>query len=191
MPAHRAVADLEKSIAQGWDSSIDQGPTIVGNTTITGTLTTSGVTTHSSTTALTGATTCASSIKSTSLTGGIGYATGAGGTGTQTTNRATAVTMSPAGCMSGTITTDTTSLAAGASAEFTVNNSSVAIGDVVLLCQRSGSATAVAGVAGTTHCHVVTVANSSFIVSVDNNSSTTAETGAIILNFVVIKAVAA
>lgn len=120
-------------------------------------------------------------------TGGIGYGTGAGGTVTQLTNRSTGVTLSK---MSGTITTDTTSLAAGASAEFTVTNTLVAIGDVIVVSQRSGSAVA-AGVAGTTIVEVVGVAAGSFILSVNNNSSTTAETGAIIINFAVIKAVTA
>jgi len=126
-------------------------------------------------------------LLSTSASTGIGYATGAGAAVTQITNRSTGVTIN---AVCGTITTDTTSLAAGASAEFTVTNSAVAIGDVVVVSQRSGSAN-VAGVAGTTIVEVVTVAAGSFILSVNNNSSTTAETGAIILNFAVIKAVAA
>jgi len=128
-----------------------------------------------------------SGIISTSPVTGIGYGTGAGGAVTQITNRSTGVTLNK---ICGTIQTDTTSLAAGASAEFTVTNSSVAIGDVVVVSQRSGSSN-VAGVAGVTHVSVVTVAAGSFIVSVDNNSSTTAETGAIIINFAVIKAVSA
>lgn len=118
---------------------------------------------------------------------GIGYATGAGATVTQITNRSTGVTIN---AVCGKIQTDTTSLAAGASAEFTVTNSAVAIGDVVVVSQRSGSAVA-AGVAGTTIVEVVGVAAGSFIVSVNNNSSTTAETGAIVINFAVIKAVSA
>ena len=126
-------------------------------------------------------------LTSSSASAGIGYATGAGGAVIQITNRSTGVTVN---ALSGTIQTDTTSLAAGASAEFTVTNSSVAVGDVVVVSQRSGSSN-VAGVAGTTHVHVVTVAAGSFIVSVDNKSSTTAETGAIIINFAMIKAVAA
>lgn len=124
-------------------------------------------------------------LLSTSPSTGIGYATGAGGTVTQTTNRSTGVTINT---VCGSIQTDTTSLAAGASAEFTVTNSRVAIGDVVVVSQRSGSSN-VAGVAGTTIVEVVTVANGSFILSVNNNSSTTAETGAIIINFAVIKGV--
>ena len=126
-------------------------------------------------------------LLSTSASTGIGYATGAGAAVTQITNRSTGVTIN---AVCGTITTNTTSLAAGASAEFTVTNSAVAIGDVVVVSQRSGSSN-VAGVAGTTIVEVVTVAAGSFILSVNNNSSTTAETGAIILNFAVIKAVAA
>jgi len=132
----------------------------------------------------------AGSIKSASASasGGVGYATGAGGTATQGTNRSTGVTVSPNPSLCGTITTDTTSLAAGASAEFVVTNSAVAIGDVVVVSQRSGSST-VAGVAGTTVVEVVTVTNGTFTISVNNNSSTTAETGAIIINYLILKAV--
>jgi hypothetical protein len=127
-----------------------------------------------------------SGLLSTSPSTGVGYSTGAGAAVIQITNRSTGVTIN---AVCGTIQTDTTSLAAGASAEFTVTNSAVAIGDVVVVSQRSGSAT-VAGVAGTTIVEVVTVAAGSFILSVNNNSSTTAETGAIIINFAIIKSVA-
>ena len=120
-------------------------------------------------------------------TGGIGYQTGDGGAVTQITSRATGVTLST---LAGTITTHTASLAAGASAIFTVTNTKVAIGDVVVVSQRSGSSN-VAGVAGTTYVNVVTVAAGSFKIAVDNRSSTTAETGAIIINFAVIKSVSA
>lgn len=123
----------------------------------------------------------------TTTTGSVGYATGAGGAVTQATNRSTGVTLNK---LAGQITTNTTSLAAQASAEFTVTNSTVAIGDVVVVSQQSGSSN-VAGVAGVTDIVVVTVAAGSFILSVQNDSSTTAETGAIIINFAVIKSVAA
>jgi hypothetical protein len=126
-----------------------------------------------------------SGLLSTSPSTGIGYATGAGGAVVQITNRSTGVTLNN---VCGTIQTDTTSLAAGASAVFTVTNSRVAIGDVVILSQRSGSSNA-AGVAGTTFANVVAVANGSFNIAIDNKSTTTAETGAIILNFAIIKAV--
>lgn len=126
-------------------------------------------------------------IVSTSASAGIGYATGAGGAVTQITNRSTGVTVN---AVSGQITTVTTSLAANSSAEFTVTNSAVAIGDVVVVSQQSGSSN-VAGTAGVTDVVVVTVAAGSFILAIMNDSSTTAETGAIIINFAVIKAVAA
>jgi hypothetical protein len=119
---------------------------------------------------------------------GYGGNAGVGGAVTQATNRATGVTINT---LCGTITTNTTSLAALASAEFTVTNSQVAIGDVVVICQQSGSSNAVSGVAGVTTVSVTTVAAGSFIISVNNLSTTTAETGAIIINFAVIKAVSA
>ena len=113
----------------------------------------------------------------------IGHFSG-GSTVTQLSSRATGVTIN---AISGTIKTDTTSLAAGASAEFTVTNSAVAIDDVIVLSQQSGSSN-VAGVAGVTSVEVVTVAAGSFIIAVQNSSSTTADTGAILINFLVMKA---
>lgn len=113
----------------------------------------------------------------------IGYSRG-GGTVTQLTNRATGVTIN---ALSGAITTDATSLAAEASAVFVVTNSQVAIGDVVVCSMRSGS------VALNTQIEVTAVAAGSFSITVINNNAAagTAETGAIIINFVVIKAVSA
>ena len=109
-----------------------------------------------------------------------------GGAVTQLTNRSTGVILN---ALSGTITTNTTSLAAGASAVFTVTNSTVGINDVVLLTQQSGSSNA-AGVAGVTSVEVTVVAAGSFNIAVENASTTTAETGAIIINFLVLKAAA-
>ena len=112
----------------------------------------------------------------------FGYTTGAGSTVTQTTNRATGVTIN---ALSGAITTDSTSLAAEASAVFVVTNSFVEIGDVVVLSMRSGS------VALNTTPVVSAVANGSFSITIVNNNvaAGTAETGAIVINFAVIKAV--
>ncbi len=119
-----------------------------------------------------------------SSSAGIGYGTGAGAAVTQITSRATGVTCNG---MSGKITTDNTSLAAEASAVFVVTNSSVEVGDVVVACIRSGS------VALNTDVVVSAVAAGSFSLTVINNNvaSGTAETGAIIINFAVIKAVSA
>jgi len=89
--------------------------------------------------------------------------------------------------VSGTITTNNASLAAEAAAEFTVTNSTVAIGDTVVLSIQSGTN------GGNTDVFVSTVAAGSFKIKVANNNAAagTAETGAILINFAVIKAVAA
>lgn len=125
-----------------------------------------------------------SALLSSSATGGIGYATGAGGAVTQLTDRTTGVTLNKT---TGQITTNNASLAAEAAAAFTVTNSSVAIGDVVVVSIQSGSN------GGNTAVNVTTVAAGSFQIQVSNNNAAagTAETGAIIINFAVIKAVAA
>ena len=129
-----------------------------------------------------GAIATTSSVKSSSASAGIGYATGAGCAVTQITSRTTGVTCTG---VSGAITTDTTSLAAEADATFTVTNTSVAIGDVIVLSERSGSN------GGMTSVEVGAVAAGSFNIDVVNNNAAggTAETGAIIINFAVIKAV--
>lgn len=114
----------------------------------------------------------------------IGYTTGSGGAVTQQTNRTTGVTLNT---ITGTITTNNASLAAEASANFTVTNSKVAIGDVVCVAIQSGTN------GGNTAVTVVTVAAGSFVIKVSNNNAAagTAETGAILINFAVIKAVSA
>lgn len=125
-----------------------------------------------------------SALQSTGVlaTSALGYAVGAGGTVIQITSRSTGVTLSK---LSGTIQTDTTSLGSELSATFIVTNTLVAIGDVVILSIRSGSNS------GNTAVNVVTVAAGSFSIMVSNNTAAggTAETGAIIINFAVIKAV--
>jgi hypothetical protein len=82
-----------------------------------------------------GALTALSSVRSTSSVGGIGYGTGAGGTVTQSTSKNTPVTINK---ICGKITTDASNLVAGGWVAFTVNNSNVAIGDVVILSIGSG-----------------------------------------------------
>lgn len=120
----------------------------------------------------------------TKFIGSFGYATGAGGAVTQATNRTTGVTLNK---LSGQITTNNASLGAELSAKFTVTNSTVAIGDVVIVSQQSGA------VGVMTTVEVVATAAGSFDLSVMNGNAAAgvAETGAIIVNFAVIKAVAA
>jgi len=123
-------------------------------------------------------------LKSSHATGGVGYSTGAGGAVTQITNRSTGVTLNT---VCGTITTDNTSLAAEGNADFIVTNSAVAIGDVIILSIHSGQE------GGNTSAAVITVAAGSFTIQVSNNNAAggTAETGAMLINFVVVKSVSA
>lgn len=113
---------------------------------------------------------------------GVGYASGAGGSVVQATNRTTGVTLSK---LSGQITTASSSLAVETAASFTVTNSTVAIGDVVVVSQQSGAN------GGDTAVYVSAVAAGSFNITVANNNAAggTVETGAIIINYAVIKAV--
>jgi hypothetical protein len=113
---------------------------------------------------------------------GIGYATGAGGTVSQLTDRTTTVILNK---LSGTITTQATSLAAGASVQFTVTNSTVAAGDVVVAAIQSGPTNT------STSVHVVTVAAGSFKLELRNDHASVADTGAALVNFAVFKSVAA
>lgn len=114
----------------------------------------------------------------------FGYTTKQGAAVTQITSRATGVTCN---AMCGTITTDTTSLAAEASAKFIVTNSFVKVGDVVMLCQQSGA------IALNTQVEVVLITAGAFTINVINNNvaSGTAETGAILINFAIVRAVSA
>lgn len=130
----------------------------------------------------TGAVTTPRALVSTGGTAGVGYATGAGGTVTQATNRTTGVTLSK---VAGQITTNTASLAAGATAKFTVTNTAVAATDTVVLSIASATTT------DQTDVKVQAVAAGSFDIVVANRHASTAEVGAIVINFAVVKAVAA
>jgi hypothetical protein len=123
--------------------------------------------------------TSASSIKSTSPTGGIGYGTGAGGTVTQASSKSTGVTLDK---VSGQITMNNASLAAAAEVSFTFTNSTIAATDVVVTAISSGAT------AGAYNTHVDAIAAGSCRISITNFSAgPLAE--AIVLNFVVIKGV--
>jgi hypothetical protein len=116
-------------------------------------------------------------ITSSGPTAGIGYATGAGGAVTQITSRTTGVTVNT---VSGAITLVS---AAGSTtpATFTVTNSAVAATDVVVLSQKSGT--------DLYDLSVSAVGAGSFNITFNTKSGTTTETP--VINFAVIKAVAA
>ena len=121
-------------------------------------------------------------ITSSSSTAGVGYATGAGGAVTQITSRTTGVTLNT---ICGAITTDTSSLAAAAEATFTVTNSAVAATDTVVVSLKTPSST------GLSIPAVTTTATGSFQITLTNLHASTADTSASVINFAIIKAVAA
>jgi len=129
----------------------------------------------------TNAVTSASSIKSTSATAGVGYGTGAGGTITQITSKSTGVTLNK---VSGQITMNAAALAAAAEVSFTFTNSTIAATDVVVTAISSGAT------AGAYNTHVDAIAAGSCRISITNFSSGSLSE-AIVINFVVIKGVAA
>lgn len=119
-------------------------------------------------------------VTSTSPSTGVGYATGAGGAVTQLTDRSTGVTLNK---ICGTITGVNNSLAAATRATFTVTNSTVALTDVVHIALVSGPT------ADTSEFFVSGVAAGSFNITAANLNASTADTGAPIINFAVIKSV--
>lgn len=82
-----------------------------------------------------GAVTLASSLLSSSATGGIGYTTGAGGTVTQITSKATAVNLAT---LCGQITTHDASLAADTAVSFTIDAAACAVNDLPIIEHFSG-----------------------------------------------------
>lgn len=121
-------------------------------------------------------------ILSSSASAGIGYTTGAGAAVTQITNITTGVTIN---AISGQITTVASTLAAQAAVEFIVTNSAVAATDVVAV------STTYAG-AGSPQVTVAQVGAGTFSIVIFNaTTATTALNAVVVINFAVIKAVAA
>lgn len=98
------------------------------------------------------------------------------GSVTQATNATTAVTINNA---AGVITTVTQNIAAAGEVQFTVNNTKVKITDVPTVAIRSGST------GGTTVANVTAVAEGSFQITLTNLHAATAETGTLVLNYIV------
>jgi hypothetical protein len=109
----------------------------------------------------------------------VGYGTGTGGTVTQATNKSTGVTLNK---RCGQITMNNASLNAAAEVSFTLTNSVIAATDVVMICIGSGAT------AGAYNVQCDAVAAGSCRISIGNMSSGSLGE-AIVLNFVVIKAV--
>lgn len=117
-------------------------------------------------------------LKSASPTGGIGYESGAGGTVTQATSATTAVTLNK---VTGRVTTVSLTLAAGASAQFQVNNSTVTSVDGPRVWIQSYTG------AGDPTVDIRSVATGAFVVRVRNVHATDALDAAITIGFHVIK----
>lgn len=129
-----------------------------------------------------GAVTAASSVKSTSASGGVGYATGAGGVVTQATSKSTGVTLNK---VCGTITMDSATLAHQTPVAFTLTNSAIEATDVVAVCVKSG------GTAGAYLVSAGAVAAGSCSITLFNCQTSGNLSEAVVLSFAVIKAVAA
>lgn len=112
---------------------------------------------------------------------GVGYATGAGGAVTQITSSATTVVLSK---VSGQITTVALTTAAAAEERFTVTNTTVAATDVIAVSTTYNGA-------GTPMLGVVNVAAGSFDIVITNLHAANALNAVLVVNFVVLKGVAA
>lgn len=135
-----------------------------------------------------GAVTAASSIRSTSSSAGVGYATGAGGAVTQATSRTTGVTLN---AICGQITLFAASISGHEADQFVLTNSAIEAGDVVVVSIKSGLA---AGTAKYYSVQVVATNTGQCTISVGNIDNATipaSGTDTPVLSFAVIKAVAA
>lgn len=117
-------------------------------------------------------------IVSVNPTAGIGYATGAGGTVTQVTNKVTGVTLNKA---SGAITMNNALLAAGTIVSFVLTNTAIAATDVLILNHISG------GTPGSYSLNARAAAGSATIDVRNNTAGSLSE--AIVIQFALIKAV--
>lgn len=118
-------------------------------------------------------------LQDSSSTSGIGYKTGAGGTGTEVTN---AVTVSK---VCGTITTSSLSNAAAGEYDIVVTNTTVEATDVPVVAIK-----AYAG-AGKPFATVVAVAADQFTIRITNLHATDALNAVATINFAIVRGVAA
>jgi hypothetical protein len=129
----------------------------------------------------TGTSLAATGLIKSSGTAGIGYATGAGGTVTQGTSKSTGVTLNT---ITGQITTNNASLAANTGVSFVLTNSTIAATDMVLTNIISG--------ATNPGKYTITTAPAGGSVTVTiYNTSAGALVEALVIQFIVLKAVTA
>lgn len=116
------------------------------------------------------------------ITSKFGYGTGVGGTVTQLTNKATGVTLNK---LSGQITMNNATLNRNSGVSFTLTNSFIAATDVVVACIASGATLTAYSL------NVTAVSAGSCSLHLHNLLSGTDLSEALVLNFIVIKGVAA
>jgi len=142
---------------------------IFGNVTVTdisvGTVTASG-----------NVLTSAGNVLVTGGVGGVGYTSGAGGTVSQATNKATGVTLNK---QSGAITMQATNLAAATIVSFVLTNSTIGANDLLLLQHQSG------GTLGSYTLNAAAAAGSATIYVRNNTAGGLAE--ALVIRYAVIK----
>lgn len=129
---------------------------------------------------VTGAVLATTTITSSGATSGVGYTTGAGGTVTQATSKATGVTLNK---VTGAITMDAASLAATTGVSFVLTNSAIAESDVLDMNHKSG------GTFGAYHIDAQCAAGSATIHVYNRTAGALAE--AIVIQFVLHKGVTA
>lgn len=104
------------------------------------------------------------------------------GTGVDVTQATSATTGVTASGLSGVITTVTQNIAAAGEVAFTVTNTRVGVRDVPVVAISSGST------GGTTIASVTAVSAGSFVITLTNLHASTAETGTLLINYVINKA---
>ena len=176
-----ATAGTTKSITKTklFDSPAIATPTITNPTVTTGTFTSPALVTPTLGVA-TGTSLSTTGHQVISSTGKQGYATGSGGTVTQITSKATGVTLSKS---TGQITLDGAALTASTTVSFTLTNTVIEAGDILIMNHISG------GTAGSYLLNAQSAAGSASINV--RNISLGSLSEAIVIAFAVIKAVTA
>lgn len=159
-------------------------PTITGTTTIGAgaTLTSPTLVTPALGAATATSVTAAGLVKSSTATGGVGYATGAGLTATQASSKSTTVTnAASAPSLCGAITMNNAALNADVIVSFTFTNSAIAATDVLILNHISG------GTIGSYTLNAQCAAGSATINVANRSAGNLSE--ALVIQYVVIKGV--
>ena len=183
-PASAATLTIPNGVTLTGPASSGTCATLAGSETLTNKVLTSPTLTTPAIGAATGTSLAAAgAVASSSSSAGLGYASGAGGAVTQLTSITTGVTLN---AVCGTITTVSMTLAAGVDASFTLTNSAISANDVVVVSVKSYGGTA----DGIPIAAVQSTAAGSCVINIRNTGATTLDALAV-LNFAVIKAVAA